>query len=167
MAFNMKKNVLIKFTLIVVFILGTKISVAQSKSETESWLISIIGDPEYRYNSYHSYDIYFENGSMKIISPWLGKQYEYKVPLKSLGKIKLQKLDDGYRLIISCANDACIKYGEYVDGNENNYLFKSYNKQTTIMFGPNLEFDDLTSRLKKAIKHIVQLNGGKLVEEPF
>ena len=153
--------------LVLVFILGTKISVAQSKSETENWLISVIEDPEYRFNKYHSYSISFENGNMIILSPFLQKLYGYKIPLKSFGKIKLQKLDDGYRLVISCTNGACIKYGEYVNEDLNNYQFLSYEKQTIITFGTTLEFDDLPSRLKKALKHLVQLNGGKLIEEPF
>ncbi|PIV93237.1 MAG: hypothetical protein COW44_10585 [Flavobacteriaceae bacterium CG17_big_fil_post_rev_8_21_14_2_50_33_15] len=161
----MKKSRII--ILILVFILGTKINVAQSKSETENWLISIIEDPEYKYNAYHLYDISFENGNMIIVSPLLQELYEYKIPLNSLGKIKLQKLDDGYRLTISCSNEACIKFGEYVNRDTNNYQFASYNKQTIIMFGTNLEFDDLPSRLNKALKHLVQLNGGKLIEEPF
>ncbi len=163
----MKKSRIILLTLVLVFTLGTKICVAQSKSETENWLISIIEDPEYKYNAYHSYAISFENGNMIIISPWLQKLYEYKIPLKSLGKIKLQKLDDGYRLTISCSNEACIKYGEYVNRDTKNYQFVSNNKQTIIMFGTNLEFDNLPSRLEKALKHLVQLNGGKLIEEPF
>ena len=163
----MKNSVIIKFTLILVFIFGTKNCFAQSKSETENWLISIIEDPEYKFNSYHSYSISFENGNMIIISPFLKKTNEYKIPLKSLGKIKLQKLDDGYRLLINCSNEACIKYGEYINGNVNNYQFISYNKQTIIMFGPSLEYDSLPSRLIKALKHLVQLSGGKLIEEPF
>ncbi len=163
----MKKSRIIKLALVFLFILGTKISVAQTKSETENWLISVIEDPEYRYNAYHSYAISFENGNMIIVSPWLQKLYEFKIPLKSLGNIRLQKVDDGYRLIISCSDGRCIKYGEYVNGDINNYQFLSYYKETIIMFGTNLEFDNLPSRLKNALKHLVQLNGGKLIEEPF
>lgn len=162
----MKCKIII-LSLFLVFIFGTKICFAQSKSETENWLISIIEDPEYKYNAYHSYGISFANGNMIIVSPWLQKLYEYKIPLKSLGKIKLQKLDDGYRLTISCSNNACIKYGEFVNRDTDNYQLISYNKQTIIMFGKNLEFDNLPTRLNKALKHLVQLNGGKLIEEPF
>lgn len=164
----MKKSKFKKLTLLLVFIFGTYICVAQSKSETESWISSIIEDVEYKYNVYHSYYISFENGNMIIKSPWLqNKLYEEIVPLKSLGKIKLQKLDDGYRLTMSCSNGNCIKYGEYVNKNINNYQFLEYTKQTIIMFGPTFEYDDLPSRLKKALTHLVQLNGGKLIDEPF
>jgi hypothetical protein len=47
----MKSRIII-FSLFLAFILENKISVAQSKSETENWLISIIEDPEYSYNAY-------------------------------------------------------------------------------------------------------------------
>ena len=163
----MKNIFLLKCLLAIILITDSKVSFAQSKSETENWLISIIEDPEYRYNKYHNYIISFDNGNMTIESPFLQKLYEYKIPLKSLGIIKLQKLDDGYRLILSCSTERCIKNGEFVNEDKNNYQFKSYDKQTIIMFGRNLEFDNLPARLKKALIHIVQLNGGKLVEEPF
>lgn len=163
----MKNKNLKIYLLFIILISYSKISVAQSKSETENWLISIIEDPEYRYNKYHNYSVNFDNGNMVIESPFLQKFYVYKIPIKSLGKIKLQKLDDGFRLILSCSEGNCIKSGEYINQDKNNYQFKSNDKQTIIMFGSNLEFDNLPIRLKKALKHIVQLNGGKLEEEPF
>lgn len=165
MKFKMKN--IIVYLLFFILIAYSKISVAQSKTDTENWLISIIEDPEYRYNKYHTYSVNFDNGNMVIESPFLQKLYEYKIPLKSLDKIKLQKLDDGFRLILSCSNGNYIKYGEYINEDKNNYQFKSNDKQTIIMFGRNLEFDNLSTRLKKALTHIVQLNGGKIVEETF
>ncbi len=154
--------------LALLLFLFTEYSTAQTKTETEEWIKEIIEDPEYMYNKYHTYQIYFDKGNMIIKQPWLQDNlYESIIPLKSLGKIKLQKLDDGYRLTINCTNGDCIKEGKYTGTNLNDYNFIAYKKQTVIMFGSVFENDSLSTRLKKALTHLVQLNGGKLIEEPF
>lgn len=89
------------------------------------------------------------------------------MPLKSLGKFKLQKLDDGYRLTLSCTDGKCIKDGKYTGTNFNDYQFIAYTDQTVIMFGSVFQNDGLPERLKKALTHLVQLNGGKLIGETF
>lgn len=146
----------------------TQYSIAQSKTDTEEWIKTTIQDVEYRYNNYHNYEVYFNNGNLIIKQPWLSDNlYESIIPLKSLGKIKLQKLDDGYRLTISCTNGKCIKEGKYVGENFNDYQFMAFSSQTVIMFGSEFQNDGLPERLKKAFTHLVQLNGGKLVGETF
>ena len=143
-------------------------SIAQSKTDTEGWIKTTVEDVEYRYNNYHNYEISFSNGNMIIKQPWLSSNiFESIIPLKSLGKIKIQKLDDGYRLTISCTNGKCIKEGKYVGVNLNEYQYIANSSQTVIMFGSEFQNDALPERLKKAFTHLVQLNGGKLNGETF
>lgn len=156
-----------KFIALVAILCFAQNSFAQSKTSTEEWIQTTIEDPEYRYNQHHNYEIDFNNGNLIIKSPFLSHYYESVIPLKSLGKIKLQKLDDGYRLTISCTNGKCMKEGEYVGVNLNDYQFSRYSSQTVIMFGSEFQNDGLPERLKKAFTHLVQLNGGKLVGETF
>jgi hypothetical protein len=156
------------FSAVIAILCFTQVSLAQSKTDTENWIKTIIEDAEYRYNNYHNYEVNFDNGNMIIKQPWLSENlYQSIIPLKSLGKIKLQKLDDGYRLTLSCTNGKCIKDGKYSGTNLNNYEFLAYTSQTVIMFGPIFENDGLPERLKKALTHLVQLNGGKLAGETF
>lgn len=156
------------FTTLIAILCFTQYSIAQSKTDTEGWIKTTIEDVEYRYNKYHNYEIYFDNGNLIIKQPWLSDNlFESIISLKSLGKIKLQKLDDGYRLTISCTNGKCIKEGKYVGINLNNYQFIAYTNQTVIMFGSVFQNDGLPERLKKAFTHLVQLNGGKLIGETF
>jgi hypothetical protein len=155
------------FIALIVILSFAQYSFAQSKTATEEWIKTTIEDPEYRFNQYHNYEIDFNNGNLIIKSPFLSHNYESILPLKSLGKIKLQKLDDGYRLTISCTNGKCIKEGEYVGANLNDYQFSRYISQTVIVFGSEFQNDGLPERLKKAITHLVQLNGGKLIGETF
>lgn len=157
-----------KIIALITILFLTQQSIAQSKSDTEEWIKTTIEDVEYRYNNYHNYEIYFNDGNLIIKQPWLSNVlYESIVPLKSLGKIKLQKLDDGYRLTISCTNGKCIKEGKYIGTNFNEYQFKAYSSQTVIMFGTEFQNDGLPERLKKAFTHLVQLYGGKLIGETF
>ncbi len=150
------------------FIFGSINCFAQSKSETENWIISVVEDPEYRFNIYHVYSVSFSNGYMIIRSPSLqGNLTEEIIQLKSLGKIKIQKLDNGFRLTINCSLGNCIKNGEYSDNNLGNYKYISNSKQSIIMFGPSLQYDNLVIRLKKALVYLVEMYGGKLVDEPF
>lgn len=115
------------FTALIAILFFTQNTIAQSKKDTEEWIKTTIEDVEYGYNNYHSYEIYFNNGNLIIKQPWLSNNlYESIIPLKSLGKIKLQKLDDGYRLTISCTNGKCIKEGKYVGVDFNDYQFSAY-----------------------------------------
>ena len=155
------------FIALIAILCFAQYSFAQSKTATEEWIRTTIEDPEYRYNQHHNYEIDFNNGNLIIKSPFLSRYYESIIPLKSLGKIKLQKLDDGYRLTLSCTNGKCIKEGEYVGVNLNDYQFSRYNSQTVIMFGSEFKNDELPERIKKAFTHLVQLNGGKLIGETF
>lgn len=156
-------------TLSLFSFLLTEPAIAQSKSDTEEWIESIIDDGQYRFNQYHLYDISFKNGDMIIQSSGIGDDIgESKIPLKSLGKIKLQKTTDGYRLNILCTNNNyCVSYGKYVGGKLSNYRFVEHKTGTTIMLGHEFQNDNLPERLKRALTHLVQLNGGKLIDEPF
>ena len=160
-----KKNLVLTLIIILCF---SQFSFGQSKKETEEWIKTIIEDVKYRFNSYHNYEITFSNGNLIIKQPFLSKYlFESIVPLKSLGKIKLRKDDDGYKLTLSCKDGECIKDGEYLGENFTEYKFNSYSTSTSIVFGVTFQNDELPERLKKAFKHIVQLYGGKLVGEAF
>lgn len=164
----MKTSLSKKIIAIISFMVITQNVVAQSKKDSEEWIKSTIEDVEYRYNTYHNYEIYFNNGNLIIKQPWLSKNlYESIIPLKSLGKIKIQKLDDGYRMTLICTDGKCIKTGEYVGVNFSEYKFINNSSNTVIMFGKEFQNDQLPERLKKAFTHLVNLNGGKLTGETF
>ncbi|MBS7787645.1 hypothetical protein KIH23_10080 [Flavobacterium sp. CYK-55] len=164
----MKTSLSKKIIIIISFIFTTPNIIAQSKKDSEEWIKSIIEDVEYRFNAYHNYEVYFSNGNLIIEQPWLSKNlYESIIPLKSLGKIKIQKLDDGYKMTLICANGKCIKTGEYVGENFSEYKFINNSSNTVIMFGLQFQNDQLPERLKKAFTHLVNLNGGKLTGETF
>jgi hypothetical protein len=160
--FNLRN--FITLTAIICF---AQYSYAQSKTDTEEWIKSIIEDPEYRYNQYHYYQIGFNKGNLIIKSPFLSHYYESIIPIKYLGKIQIQKLDDGYRLTLNCTNGRCIKEGEYIGVNLSEYQFLDYKNQILIMFGSEFQNDGLPERIKKAFTHLVQLNDGKLIGEVF
>ena len=162
-----------KKLLFILFIMSVLELNAQTKGDTQAWIKATIEEYHYK-NQYHSYQVYFfdEGKTMTIVTP-IGDKYFYDdIPLKEIKQVFVKEFADsdgrvGYSLILLCAHGTeCSPGGTIVNGvkipNPN-----SSGKELRITLDISLKNVDMNARLKKAVVHLITLNGGNVISEAF
>lgn len=145
--------------------------IAQSKADTEEWIKAQIQDYHARDKyGYNNYQILFDKGYLIVIRPTIkGGSYE-KIPLKSINQVSVMYFKreeyEGYEIKFRCkSSEKCVESGLSENGE---YIPSGNNLSVAdILFDVSFKNDNLPIRMKKAIKHLIELNGGKLISDTF
>ncbi len=158
---------LIFITFAIFFFCTDKLS-AQSKQETEEWIKDKIEAYNYRDGKYnfHEYEIIFDKGNMLVLHPINKVNFCWKIPLNQIKKIDITTNDwGGYTLLLKCNLDNCVFNGEF---NNNTFIFDGKKwSQVEIFLRSTFGSENLPERMKKAITHLIKLNGGSISKEAF
>ncbi len=154
---------------------------SQTKADTEEWIKTQIED--YRYNGnygFKNYEIIFEDGDLMEVAP-IGEEIFYeKISLKSINQatvtaFKAEGEDrEGYVIKLRCkSHGSCIETGKVENGN---YVPSIESKEAPstetieeifIYLDISFQNDNLPERMKRALKHLIELNGGRLINDVF
>ncbi|MCT4698221.1 hypothetical protein [Tenacibaculum haliotis] len=148
---------------------------APNKENTQEWIKSVL-------NSYSGSVIEFGNEKMtdfQYADTSLCKEefggttiYINTVLIKNISNIIIRKQidSDNYLMIFSCNKGNCFKEGVNIcsknrTDNSINYSYTS--NKLVIKLSQSIKNDELDKRLIKAYKHLINLYGGKTIDETF
>jgi hypothetical protein len=152
----------------ILFILIVNKIYSQTKKETEDWIKSKIEGYNYRdgKHNFHEYEVLFDKGNMFVLHPINKVNFCYQIPLIEITNVEITTNNwGGYTLMLKCKSNKCIMNGEY----NNNIFYSDGNAWSKVELFLSKLFGDenLPDRMKKAISHLVTLNGGTIKKEVF
>lgn len=158
--------------IVILFILVSFDSLGQSKGETQIWVKSTIENYARRDVYYPVLNVVYGDGDIWFVELDNGGTYHRELPLKNINQVLIQQDSKGYVLILGCTfNDPCCRITRYKmmpDGSAEKIESGEFNKNgVKIYLQKSLEIDNMIARLKKAITHLISLNGGKVISETF
>jgi hypothetical protein len=156
------------FCLLILSVLTVN-SYTQTKEDTQAWISEKIENFRYDYK-YHIYNVKFKEGDMIIENTTANTLFYSKIPLKKVSQINVEYFNnegkEGYIIRIGCKNaEKCVETGKIVDGVLQRSIYDM--ELIKIFLNVNFKQDNLPERMKKALLHIVKLNGGKVISETF
>ena len=164
------KNAVI-FFLFIIF--STNSLSAQTKSESQVWVKSTV-EQYVNKQMYQLLNIYFDDGgkSMSAVEMLGNKIYYKKMFLKDVNQITILETSGGYEMRLTCAfkKSYCCETGLYVPnstGSVDTIPDKDPKTGMTIYLDRSLKDENMIARLKKAISHLIKLNGGKVISDTF
>jgi hypothetical protein len=161
-----------KKIILILLILFCNSGFCQTKDDTESWLKSTIENFARRDVYYPVFNIYFTNGDIWLVELEEGGTYQRELPLKEISNIIIKSDANGYVLILGCkySNTCCknVHYKIMPDDSLEKVNKGDFDKTGAIIYlQKSLENEQMITRLKKAMKHLIQLNGGKVISDTF
>ena len=161
----MKKSVLI-------LLLLSNSVFSQSKSDTQIWIKSTIENFARRDVYNPLLNVYFDKGDMWLVELEEGGSYQNELPINKINQVIIKSDANGYVLVLGCTYDnACCRIVHYklmMDGTARKLNSNELNRTgVNIYLQKSLENDNMIARLKKAINHLIQLNGGKILSNTF
>lgn len=145
---------------------------SQSKSDTQVWIKSTIENFARRDVYNPLLNVYFDNGDIWFVELEEEGSYQNELPLNKINQVIIKSDANGYVLVLGCTYDnACcriVRYKIMEDGSAKKVNSNELNKTgVNIYLQKSLENDSMIARLKKAITHLIQLNGGKVISNTF
>ncbi len=150
---------------------------SQSKGDTQVWIMSIIENFQDKSLNGGKVWVYYSGGPNSSEQEiWFTKLesggfFQYEIKLQDLNQVLVKKTDFGYTLSLGCipSKRCCAITHQVVT--ETGSVVKSssdtpkYNCEIYLTRG--LSEDNMPNRLKKAIIHLITLNGGKVLSDTF
>ncbi len=166
------KSKSLKIILLLFLFINTSLSFAQSKLETESWILEKCND--YAINNFYTRELKIEDGYFTYFEK-IGENLFYeRILIKKISEVQIKKeesSDWGYTIKVYCNGKGCDDSGHYINGNYKNTVIEySGNKgNLDVYLNKNFGNDDLPKRMEKALIHLVKLYGGnaKVYKETF
>lgn len=160
-----------KVFLFFYFVHSLFICSAQSKVDTEEWIKTQI--EEYHYNDkygFNNYEVSFDKTYMIVLAPGGKNVFYNKIPLNLINQATVTyfKIEDreGYTIKLKCkGTEKCIEEGRVINGEYEKP--PDYITLKNLYLNTSFKTDNLPERMKKALKHLIELNGGKLINDTF
>ena len=160
----------------LIFIISLLIALtasAQSNGNTQAWIKATI-ENYINKNAYNLLNVNFTEDAKDIsIMEMDGSTISYsEMPLKNINQVFIKESASGYTLSLLCSYDkACCETGTYRP-NANGSAIKVPSTEPdktgiNIFMSASLKDDDMNIRLKKALVHLITLNGGKVLSDTF
>ena len=149
----------------------TQVLVAQTKGDTQAWIKSSIENYAER-NQYNNLNVYF-NGNKIWFTEIEGRgSFHRELDLRFVTQVIIKENNSGYTLSLGCRYDKlCCELKHYEITNEGtaNLTEVEPDKKggVNIFLIKGIREDNMIQRLKKAITHLVTLNGGKVISDTF
>lgn len=143
---------------------------SQTKADTELWIKNNL--EAYRDKGKFVFtDIFFEGGNMVVHQPIGNVLFYSSIPLKEIKQIIIQEYHveerEGFTIKFLCKTATnCIEEGKIIN-NKKEPSFGSAQELSKLFLDISFKGDNLPTRMKKALNHIVDLNGGKLIDDTF
>ena len=159
-----------RYILSVLLIIAPLITFSQSEKESQEWIKSSLYNHVYS-NGSHNYSVDFTNkGILKLTQPTFGTDFYFRIPLNKIDQILISSFSvedrEGYTIKFICKNrEDCIvvtNNNPKLNGPPSEFL-----SAKEIFLDKSFEKDDLPKRMKKALTHIIVLNGGKIISDVF
>jgi hypothetical protein len=161
-----------KFLLIILIATVLKTN-CQTKSETQQWIVSTLNQYVDK-SKYKLLNFYFFDDGKSFLTLELtgGNLYYEKIFLKEIKKVDFIEYGDSYEIRLSCFNNNCCETGYHIPNAEGTGIEKiqpNDERKNRIGFYlyKSVKDENMISRLRKSISHLVKLNGGKIVGESF
>lgn len=159
-----------KITLL--FLLYSSVTLSQTKADTQIWIKSTIENYARKEVYNPLLNVYFDNGDIWFVELESGGIVQSELPLKKINQVIIKSNANGYVLVLGCTfNQTCcrvVRYKMTRDGSAEKVNSNELNKTgVNIYLQKSIENDKMIARLKKAISHLIQLNGGKVISETF
>jgi hypothetical protein len=159
-----------KKVLLILFLLSNN-AFGQSKEDTQIWIKSTIENFA-RRDVYPLLNVYFNDGDIWFVELEDGGTYQRELPLNKINQVIIKSDAKGYVLTLGCsADNACCKTVRYkILGNGS---LEKINSNEPNRYGVNIYLqksmgeDNMIARLKKAMSHLIDLNGGKVKSDTF
>lgn len=158
--------------IILLFVLYSSVSLSQTKADTQIWIKSTIENYARKEVYNPLLNVYFDNGDVWFVELEDGGSYQNEMPLKKINQVIIKPDANGYILVLGCTyENACCRIVHYkmmTDGTAKKVNSNELNKTgVKIYLQKSIENDKMIERLKKAITHLIQLNGGKVISNTF
>jgi len=149
----------------------TQFSIAQTKGDTQVWIKSTVENFADR-NQYNNLNVYFDNNKIWFVEREDGGTFHKELDLKYITQIIIKENNSGYTLILGCSYDKlCCEMKHYKITNEGTARLSEVEPDNkggvNILLVRGLREDNMVQRLKKAISHLISLNGGKVISDTF
>jgi hypothetical protein len=160
---------LIKTFFVPLFFLSFTNAFSQSKGDTQIWIKSTI--EHYRHKNYN-YQVYFWNEALMIVQPIEGTVFYNDIPLKEINQVLVKEFTQpngevAYNLILACKYSAACSSSGTIEKGLKLPNYGSNEFELSILLDNSLKSDNMNNRLKKAMAHLVTLNGGKTINDVF
>lgn len=146
---------------------------SQTKSESQVWIKSTI-ENYVNKEMYRLLNVYYlDDGKSIAAIELLGGEIHYKkIFLKDINQITILAGSGGYELRLTCAykKSYCCETGIHAsngDGTTRVIPSNDFKTGMTIYLDSGLKDENMIARLKKAITHLITLNGGKVISNTF
>jgi len=165
----MKSRIL--FVILFTFCIVNK-SKSQGIGETQIWVKSTLEN----YFNRSIYDrqvwVYFDNNKIWFVKLEDGGTVHNEISIKDINQVIIRPTENGYTLFLGCKFDknCCevVHYKMTTSGTaEKSYTESPSKSAYEVYLSKGLQEDNMSSRLKKALVHLISLHGGKVVSEVF
>lgn len=154
------------FILFLILFVSPSLLYSQSREDTQNWIVGMFTSHR-TSNGFHNYVFDFsEKGVLNIMrrDP-TGTVIRTSIILKEINEVRVEhyKVEDreGYSVYLKCKSRCVFEYlsiKESIPLNE---------PDISLYLDKSLSYDDQPKRLKKALIHLVELNGGKVKQDIF
>jgi len=158
------------FSLGILILAMPLITYCQTEKDTQEWIKSNLYNYVYP-NGAHNYTIDFKiKGIMKIIQPTFGTDFYFSIPLNKIDQVIIKPFKaeerEGYTITLICKNrENCVVV---TNNNPNSDLPPTnFLSGRDLFLNKSFGLENLPNRMKKAITHLIELNGGKTINDIF
>ena len=146
------------------------ISFSQSEKDTQEWIKSNLYNHVYT-NGSHNYSTDFPSkGILKVTQPTFGTDFYFRIPLAKIDQLLINSFSvegrEGYSIKLICKDrEDCI-----IVTNNNTKLNlppSEFLSVKELFLDKSFGEDNLPIRMKKALTHLIELNGGKTISDIF
>ncbi len=166
-----------KLNTLMIFLFTVQSMSAQSKKETEEWIItkfqeySLVNNRDNNLLG-NTHTLTIQNGNLILFDKLNNDTILYeKIPINKISTFDMseveKKYEGGYALYLFCQNrNYCIEQGTFIEG-QNKFIKDNSINNYHIMLRLNSGFgeNNIPNRMVKAIKHLVKLYGVKEIKE--
>jgi hypothetical protein len=152
--------------LFIILFVSPSLLFSQSKEDTQEWIVGMFTSHR-TANGFHNYLFDFsEKGMLNVMrrDP-NGTVIRTSIILKEIKEVRIEhyKVEDreGYSVYFKC-NSRCVFEYLSVKGS-----IPLNEPDCSFYLDKSLSYDDQPKRLKKALIHLIELNGGKVKEDVF
>lgn len=164
---------LIFISLLLFILLNSTFVKSQTKGDSQIWIKSTIENYVNR-DKYRLLNVYyFDEGTSFTIVTMVNSVIHYeKMNMSDITQVIIRKTPTDYELRLGCKYDKayCCETGIHeVNDNGSVSIAPSdeYKTGITVYLDKSLQYDDMVARLKKALTHLITLNGGTIKTETF
>ena len=160
---NLINNLFLVFTLLLTISIK-----AQTKAETENWIQEKV--KSYPVGNFYIRELKIQNGYIEYFETINNTKFYERILIKNIKEVKVSKRYDSnwgnyYSIKLFCKSKGCNDSGQLINGNYKNTVIEYLENYGSIeiVMNENFKENDNSSRMQKAILHLIKLYGGNAI----